>query len=76
MRATAAKYAHICQNYKNILSKLENLLHDENYNVRFNAASTLVFFEENGLKILENNLTSSDRFSRDISKYFLEKITL
>ena len=69
VRVVASRNASLCK--ESCVPHLEELMRDQNYHVRINAAKTLFTLGEAGKAALRRALTSSDRFARDISHYVL-----
>lgn len=70
VRAVAARYATGAG--ESIVPSLTPLLGDSNYHVRINAARSLGSISDEGRAVLYRELTSSDRFVRDVCAYVLE----
>jgi len=72
VRAVAARYAVFAG--EGITPSLTALLGDSNYHVRINAAQSLGAISDEGRGVLYQQLTSSDRFVRDVCAYVLEGV--
>lgn len=71
VRAVAARSAFMCNGRG--VSHLRNLLYDEHYYVRINAAQTLASLGEDGLAVLRSEINSKDKFVQDTVKYMLRR---
>ena len=69
VRVAAAKDISKCS--PAVIPLLADVLGDEHYNVRLNAALSLSRAGQRGTALLQAQSSSSDRFIRDISKYVL-----
>ena len=71
VRASAAQAAGMCK--EGAIPHLRNLLYDDFYYVRINAAKSLVHSGERGIALLESEMDSEDRFVRDTVRFMLRK---
>jgi hypothetical protein len=71
VRAVSAGNAHLCSGQ--ITARLKQALRDQNYYVRINSAVALLKFGDKGISVLREEEDSSDRFTRDVSRYFLKE---
>lgn len=69
VRLVASQNARICA--KTCIPSLLELMGDQNYYVRLNAAKTLLSLGGEGKAALNRALAGTDRFARDISHYVL-----
>lgn len=71
VRAVAARSVSMCDGQ--VVSHLRNLLYDESYYVRINAANTLYSLGKEGHSVLHEEKNSPDEFVRDTVQYMTEK---
>jgi len=60
----------------NIFRILNEYLHDKHYFVRMNAARSLASLGREGLKVLTDNLQSTDRFTRELAHFMLKEVQI
>lgn len=72
LRATAVRYAYLCENG---LSILEKALHDLNFYVRKSAAMALLNLGEGALIFIQNMINkTTDRYAKEIAEFVLRRI--
>jgi len=71
VRAQAAQAASACS--QDAIPHLRNLLYDDYYYVRINAARSLTKLGEEGLSLLTAEMKSDDPFVRDTARFMLRK---
>ncbi|MGD0883989.1 MAG: HEAT repeat domain-containing protein [Thermodesulfovibrionales bacterium] len=74
VRAVTAKNAYLCP--ADMAAHLKELLHDDNYYVRVNAALSLSKLGDKGLAVLHEGMLSTDRFTVDVSRYILDEVRI
>ncbi len=73
VRAIACRFAYLCP-YEKVVEFLKERLSDRSYYVRINAGRAILFFKERARELLEELLSSEDRFVRDTAKYLLREL--
>ncbi len=73
IRAVVCRFAYLCP-YKVVIDRLIERMKDENYYVRINAGKALLFFKKKVKPILEEMLSSEDKFASDTARYLLEEL--
>lgn len=71
VRSQAARAASACS--ESAIPHLRNLLYDEYYYVRINAARSLTKLGNGGLSLLKSEMNSEDPFVRDTARFMLRK---
>lgn len=71
VRSQAARAASACS--ESAIPHLRNLLYDEYYYVRINAARSLTKLGDDGLSLLKSEMNSEDPFVRDTVRFMLRK---
>lgn len=73
IRAVVCKFAYLCP-YEKAIDPLKERMQDENYYVRINAGKALLFFKDRVRPVLEEMMSSEDKFARDTALYLLEEL--